>query len=387
MKNVFNITKIILLLLIVLIGIGQAQEMTSNILLGQSMSIDSKYLDETRDVFIYVPEGYMNTTDKYPVLYVLDGETHFFTSSALSNFYAKNQTMPNMIVVAIPNAPGTRNRDFTPKTMEERPNLGGAENFIGFMRDELIPIIDKNYRTHDYKLLFGHSLCGMFSIYTLFNHSDMFDAVLSASPYLMWDNEHVVKDAQKKIANSDFQNISLFISIGDEPNYFGSIEKLTELFDKNNTGLNWDYRKYDVDDHASIPVTTLTAGLGFVFSDWPLTQEIAMSGLDGIKELLSIREQKYGIKTELNEVVINNIGYQLLQAGEVDKAIEIFEYNVKEYPNSSNVYDSLGDGFDAKGKRKKALKNYRKAVELGTVENSPNLAAYKNNVQRLENSK
>ena len=127
------------------------------------------------------------------------------------------------------------------------------------------------------------------------------------------------------------------------------------------------------------------AGLNFVFSDWPLTQEIAMEGLDGIQVLIDRRNEKYGIDTDLNEAVINNIGYQLLQANEIDKAIETFIYNVEKYPNSSNVYDSLGDGHDAKGNKKKALKNYRKAVELGTAENSPNLEAYKNNLERLEN--
>jgi len=371
----------------IIVGIGQGQELTSNIMLGQSMAIDSKNLGETREVFIYTPEGYAASNDNYPVLYVLDGETHFFTSSALSNFYARNQQIPNLIVVAIPNIPGTRNRDFTPPTREVSDNLGGADNFIAFMRDELIPIIDENYRTHEFKLLFGHSLCGMFSIYTLFNHTDLFDAFLTASPFLMWDDDYVVKQSAELVSESDFNGKSIFITIGDEPNYFDSLEKLTNMFEDNNTGLKWNYKKYLVDDHASIPVTTLSAGLGYVFSDWPLTQEVAMSGLDGIKELLSTREQKYGIKTELNEAVVNVIGYQLLQAEEIDKAIEVFEYNVDKYPNSSNVYDSIGDGYDAKGKKKKALKNYRKAVELGTIEKSPNLEAYKNNLERLENSK
>lgn len=386
MKNAFFTTKIILILMI-LVGIGQSQELTSNILLGQSMAIDSKHLGETREVFIYTPEGYAASDDKYPVLYVLDGETHFFTSSALANFYATNQQIPELIVVAIPNVPGNRNRNFTPLGNINRPNLGGAEKFIAFMREELMPTINDYYRTHDFNLLFGHSLTGMFSIYTLLDHTDMFNAFLTASPYVMWDDNYVVEQASKKVPESDFNDKSLFITIGDEPNYYEQLENLTKLFKDNETGLKWEYKKYSDNDHASIPVTTLVAGLGFVFSDWPLDQEIAMNGLNGIQELLDNRLQKYGIKTKLNEAVVNVIGYQLLQADEIDKAIEIFEYNVDKFPNSSNVYDSLGDGYDAKGKKKKALKNYRIAVELGTIENSPNLEAYKNNLERLENSK
>ena len=113
MIKVKNIKVIIPLIIILLINNTYCQELTSNILLGQTMAIESKYLNETREVFIYVPEGYMNSDDNYPVLYVLDGETHFFTASALSNFYAKNQQIPDIIVVAIPNVPGQRNVNFT----------------------------------------------------------------------------------------------------------------------------------------------------------------------------------------------------------------------------------------------------------------------------------
>ena len=176
---------LITLMVIIFINFGFPQELTSNILLGQSMSIDSKYLNETREVFIHLPDDYMTTNNNYPVMYVMDGGAHFFTSSALSHFYARNRQIPNMIIVAIPNT--NRNRDFTPIQNNQNPEWGGAENFISFLNKELMPAIEKNYRTHDYKILFGHSLTGMFSIYTLFNYTEMFDAIIAASPYLMYD--------------------------------------------------------------------------------------------------------------------------------------------------------------------------------------------------------
>lgn len=372
------------LIITVLINISYSQQVTSNILLGQSIAIDSKHLGETREIFVHTPDGYMNSEDHYPVLYVLDGETHFFTSSALSNFYARNQQIPNLIVVAIPNNPGTRQRDFTPPTDDSQQNLSGTEKFTLFMSDELFPIIESNYRTYDYKLLFGHSGTGLFSIYTLLNHIEIFDAIITASPYIMWNDDYIVEYTNSVISKMDFTNKSLYISIGDEPNYFESLDALTTLYKNNDTGLKWKYEKFTDEDHASIPVTTLINGLNFVFSDWPLTQEVAMGGLSSIQQLLINRLQKYGIQTELNENVINNVGYQLLQAERIDKAIEIFKYNVELYPNSSNVYDSLGDGYDAKGLRNKALKSYRKAVKIGTEENNPNLQIYKDNVDRLE---
>ncbi len=83
-----------------------------------------------------------------------------------------------------------------------------------------------------------------------------------------------------------------------------------------------------------------------------------MQGVNAIKDHFQNRQNKYGFTTQLTEATLNVIGYQLLQADENKKAIEIFEYDVELYPNSANVYDSLGDGFDKIGKKKKALKNH-----------------------------
>jgi len=108
-----------------------------------------------------------------------------------------------------------------------------------------------------------------------------------------------------------------------------------------------------------------------------------MMGLDAIKEHFQNRINKYGFTSQITEATLNQIGYQLLQTEKTDKAIEVFKYNLELYPKSANVYDSLGDGYDAKGSTKKALKNYKKAALLGELMNDPNLSAYKNNVERL----
>ena len=174
------------------------------------------------------------------------------------------------------------------------------------------------------------------------------------------------------------------MSIGNETNYFKSLDKFKMLLKKNKTGINWILQNYEDEDHASIPFRTISDGLRFIFSDWPLTNDIAMKGVDAIKEHFQNRVKKYGFSTQITEVTLNAIGYQLLQGGNTGKAIDIFKYNVELYPNSANVYDSLGDGYDAQNMRKKALNNYKKAASVGEKINDPNLPAYKNNVDRLE---
>ena len=371
-----------LIALLCLSTFGNGQVIKNEIVLGNIISLESIVLNEERDFYVYLPAGYEQSDEKYPVMYVLDGETKFTISAAIANFLANNRQIPQMIVIGIPNV--ARNRDFTPAIDERMQNSGGADNFISFLDKELIEFVDNTYRTQNFKVLFGHSLCGMFSAYTLFTNPDLFNAYIAASPYLMMSNEYVIKKAEEVlIAQTDFNN-QLYMSIGNEPTYFKSLDKFKSLLNKNDSELNWILHKYDDEDHASIPFRTISDGLGFIFSDWRLTIVTAMKGVDAIKKHIDNSNNKYGFTKQM-EPTLNFAGYQLLQAGEIEKAIEIFEYNIELYPSSANVYDSLGDGYDAQGSKKKALTSYTKAVSLAETNNNPSLAIFKQNLERLKN--
>ncbi len=379
-----KLTSVIVIVLLSISSFSFSQTATSNIILGQTISLESKILNETREIMVFTPKGYNQSIESYPVLYVLDGETNFFISTAIVNFVARNQQIPQMIVVGIPNV--ARNRDFTPITSQQMQNSGGADNFISFLDDELFKYIDNTYRTQNYKILFGHSLCGMFSVYTLFTNPDLFDAHIAASPYLMYEDEYVIDKVEEILANeSDFTN-QLYMSIGNEPRYYDSLDKISSLFAGHDTGINWTLEKYSDEDHGSIPFLTISDSIKFIFSDWQLTNAIAMEGIDAINNHYQNRSKKYGFTTQIPEATLNLVGYQLLQAGENKKAIDVFKYNVELYPNSANVYDSLGDAFKAQGLKKKALKSYKKAVSIAENKNDPNLAVFRKNLEQLKTS-
>ena len=151
-----------------------AQDVGEDVVLGKLIRMESDVLGEERQIMVYLPRGYEQTTTKYPVLYVLDGRTHFQHASSTVNFLSRNGRIPQLIVVAIVNV--DRTRDFTPTSMENRPESGGFDKFINYLQDELFPYVEKNYRTSPYRLLEGHSLGGMFSIHVLFKYPKMFQA-------------------------------------------------------------------------------------------------------------------------------------------------------------------------------------------------------------------
>src|SRR6187402_2331507 len=118
--------KIILLILICLTGyLVYAQE--NKLTLGTIDSIQSKILNEQRKIWIYVPSSASNTTfakQKYPVLYLLDGEAHFYSVAGMIQQLSEvngNTFCPEMIVVAITNT--NRTRDLTPTHVEADPAL------------------------------------------------------------------------------------------------------------------------------------------------------------------------------------------------------------------------------------------------------------------------
>jgi tetratricopeptide (TPR) repeat protein len=87
----------------------------------------------------------------------------------------------------------------------------------------------------------------------------------------------------------------------------------------------------------------------------------------GIQEALAAFEQNRakGSKTYfVDEQEMNSIGYELLGTGRHRDAIEVFKLNVREYPQSSNTYDSLGEAYMAAGQNDLAILNYRKSLEL-----------------------
>lgn len=102
---------------------------------------------------------------------------------------------------------------------------------------------------------------------------------------------------------------------------------------------------------------------GITYAD--LTNE-ATNGTDISVFVKKYREFKNNPQRKYfnTESDINRFGYILLNSKRTDDAIEIFKLNVEYYPNSANVYDSLGEAYMLKGNKESAIKNYEKAVEL-----------------------
>lgn len=375
------------LTLVVFIHAATAQ-VGQPIVIGQAFSLRSEVMKEDRPIIISVPAGYRSGNASYPVLYVLDGRNNIFHTASTARFLARNGYMPEMIIVGIGNTNRNRTRDLTPPidgNDERFPNAGQADRFLAFINDELFLYVENNFRTAPYRILVGHSYGGLCAIHAMVSKPDMFNGFVSMSPTLWWNNEAATKKAKTMFREGSLDNKSLYLTLGNEPgNMRTSFDGFLDVLEKYAPeGFQWDSRILEDETHGSVPLRSTYQGLKSIFAGWQVPQEkFSAADIAGIRAHMKGLARKFGYEIKISENMINNLGYRQLRNGDPEKAIKILKYNIELYPDSANVYDSLGEALEAAGKLISAQANYRKAYERGRKIKDPNLRVYQ---QHLEN--
>lgn len=174
------------------------------LVLGETFTIQSEVLKEQRRINVYLPPAYSAAADaRLPVLYMPDGGAaeDFLHVAGLVQVLTGNGTMRPFVLVGIENT--ERRRDLTGPTesAEDRkiaPRVGGSAAFRAFLRDELIPQVERRYRTTKERAIVGESLAGLFVLETLVLEPELFDTYIAFDPSLWWNGGRLVDDARKR---------------------------------------------------------------------------------------------------------------------------------------------------------------------------------------------
>ena len=229
--------------------------------IGQEYAIASKVLGEERPFWVYVPEE--AAQQPCPVLYLLDGEWNFHYTTGLIRQMISSGDIPPLYVVGIINT--NRSRDLTPAGPDGSSNarFGGAESFLRFLTEELHPFIDSKYSLQAYSLLAGHSFGGLFTIYSMMKNPSFFQGYIVLSPSLGRNNEQQVQIAKTHFKRTDLPRQQLFLAIGNEGGYTQlSSEKLKRVLEgSQGDKLTWRYRHWPNENHVSVTIPGLRAGL------------------------------------------------------------------------------------------------------------------------------
>ena len=388
-KNPFSTAAFMMLLMVTIfilpLNRGMAEEKGKPLVIGQSITFHSKVLNEDRQLWIHLPSSYDNSSTGYPVLYLLDGDQHFFYVSGYIKFFSSRDNMPEMIVVAIPNT--DRTRDLLPVKMDRFPTSGGGDNFLKFLKEELFPYVEENYRTEPYRILAGHSMAGMFTVYTLFTAPGMFNAYIAASPALHLGDRIVFKKAESFFREQTAIKRFFFYTVGglESESMIANARELERLLkEKAPAGLDWHFQFLEKDEHGTISHRSFCNGLETLYSGFLFPEaDPSVQSLEGIKKYYNRLSEKYGYPVTIPLMILSIVGYDLVLQGKLDEAVKVLSFNAEKYPHVPNVYNLLGLAYEKGQQFELAKKNFEVACNMAEKDKSPLLKNFKRNLDRL----
>jgi len=358
---------------------ASAQPLPAQWVIGETVELESQILNETRQLIIGTPHSYETSEDRYPVLYLLDGPDHFHYTTGITRYLARNQRTPEMLVVAIANT--DRDRDLSTPSQQEieiarNPTHGGTDNFLRFLRDELAPWVDENYRTIPHRVLIGHSSGGSFAIYALITDPTVFDSYIAISPNLDWNDQRLVADAEAFFEKTPELAARLYMTVGNEGGaLLGGVRKLAGVLDElAPRRFEWQFTWMPEETHGSVPLPSTLEGLEFIFSDYYLHDVIGMfdeRGMDGIRDFYAKSGQRLGIERKPSLSNFVTLWNGLLTAGRLDDAATLLEQGPETFSppiDEELMIDAwfwLVQGYANGNRKERAVEFYRKLVKAG----------------------
>lgn len=335
---------------------------------------ESSKLGETRELKIQLPRGYNSNDDKsYPLFIVLDGDYLFEAVSGNVDYYSYWEDMPEAIVVGV-NQLDKRYDDCMYSEQNSLPIETGAA-FFEFIGMELIPYIEKTYRTENFRVAVGHGETANFINYYLLKDQPLFQAYVVVSPELA---PNMLDYIPERLGNLQSKT---FYYLAHTQNDSKSIKQMTEALNKDisaleNKNLLYNFDSFEKASHYSAPAHALPKALESIFYVFqPISKaeykdvilKLDESPVVYLQEKYQTINDLFGIE---KQVLIND--FKAISAA-IEKN-ENFEYYEelgkiarKEYPETllGNYY--LARFYEETGEPKKAMRTYQTAYTLKEI--------------------
>lgn len=333
--------------------------------------INSEKLGESRQIKIQLPRGYENDIEKtYPLFIVFDGDYLFEPVTGNIDYYSYWEDMPEAIVVGI-NQVDTRDDDCLFSEENFLPIDNGA-NFFEFVGLELVPYIEKNYRTANFRIAIGHGETANFINYYLFKDNPLFQAYISISPNLAPEMEQRITERLLQFKSKKFYYLAT--ASNDLRVVREGVEALnTNLSSIDNTNLLYNFDDFDGASHYSVVTHALPKALENIFSSFqPISKKeyketilnLEYSPVDYLKEKYQLVNELFGID---KKILINDfraISAAINKNQLYEDFQELGKLARRDYPETllGNYY--LARYYEEMGEPKKAYKTYKSAYVL-----------------------
>ncbi|MDM8100704.1 MULTISPECIES: alpha/beta hydrolase [Oceanobacillus] len=230
---------------------------------------------------VFIPEQPVSDNG-FSVLYILDGNAYgtlFSEMIKLQSRRSEKTGIEPMLLVGIEYEGGepfhsNRVYDFTPPAVKVElparsdgsswPEHGGAEKFMDFLEAELIPFIDKKYKTNQKKqTIFGHSLGGLFVLYTLFQRSRLFSHYFACSPSIWW-NKQAILSYETNINDKHVKGLFIAAEPVENKQMYANGLAMYENLSECNKDLKTAFFAPEGENHMSIVPAVFSRGMRFL---------------------------------------------------------------------------------------------------------------------------
>ena len=356
----------------------------------EDRELKSTILNENRHYLISLPISYADVAfgqRRYPVLYILDGESLMPLVSAIVRFMSDGRNrswqIPDMIMVGVVNV--DRTRDMSPtrslttlngKTSDMFDSSGGGKQFLTFLESELVPEIDRQFRTVHFRTIVGHSFGGLSALSALIDKPELFQAYIAIDPSLWWDNRYLVRQAISWSERARSIDARVFISAAGldvshgpfdrRPIWDKSIRDFAEILATNaTTRFSSQYKLYESEDHGSIALLTVYDGLLYIFREYRLNYADLYQGPTHVQVHFDRVSKALGFQVLPPGPMIDNYAFFILkQLDEEEKALDLLKLNAQNYPRSVFANERLGDACVLVGDTTCAKQYYKRALNL-----------------------
>jgi len=346
----------------------QAQKDGDDIVIGQYKIIHSNILDEDRLLLIHLPREYDETQLSYPVLYLLYGQdinNYFAEAVIITEKLGSTGEIPPVVIVGVANT--NRYRDNLPEKIRGRSDSGGADNFSRLFEEELIPYIEKNYRTKNFRILAGPQAGAVFGLYALLTKPDLFNAVLSENPFMNTENSaFLYPKAEAFFKNT--KSLKNFLYIKCEKNErikdLEYVENFAQFLDSHTPeGFRFQVEIREPSGYFIAPLP-FRQGLRTLFAGHKLPENFQTNTVKDIIDYYEKLSEEYGFAVDPPSLMMTFEGDKLSEQRKTGEAIALFEYQLTLYPKSLNALWRLGEIYRGRGEFERARKYYRKFLEI-----------------------
>lgn len=318
---------------------SEVRKITSSIVAGQEY-----------ELHILLPGDYQKGLKKYPVVYLMDSQWDFPLVKSLYGEHYFDGFIPELIIVGVtwggvnPNPDSLRARDYTPTREARLPQSGGADNFLAFMKNELFPFIETNYKADSKsRTLMGCSLGGLFTLYTLFTQPELFAGYAAASPAVGWDREVLYKYEKEFPQKKLLTPVRVFMTIGDVERSRPVYEKFAaQMISRNYASVSLQSKILENTGHSGTKSETYGRGMQYIFERPNLSLDATL-----LNKYAGSYQSPNGNKIELKNENGNLVlyfspdnKYALRPASTLDFYSTAEYFNIQFKPGSNNP-----DGF------------------------------------------